>query len=328
MSIIVKNISKTFGNFKALDAIHFQLPANNLIALLGPSGCGKTTLLRIIAGLEQADHGEVSFQNADLLAFPANKRQIGLVFQHYALFKHMTVFDNIAFGLKVKPKKYRPSHQEISKKVHELLKLIKLENLADRYPRGLSGGQCQRVALARALAIEPRLLLLDEPFGALDAKVRAEMRRWLRNLHDTLKVTSIFVTHDQEEALEVADIIIIMNQGRIEQIGTPDEVFHHPANEFVMSFLGEVNVFHGRRDENHPKLMIRPHQLKIEHAKNKSSLQARAIRVITAGPFVRVELLDENDHNSKRIQVQMTHEQYRSNPVLPNSLVYLSPKDQ
>src|SRR5438132_4710425 len=225
MSIEVQNITKTFGTFTALRDVSFQAPTGELVALLGPSGSGKTTLLRIIAGLEAADQGAVLFHGEDATDRSVRDRQIGFVFQHYALFRHMTVFENVAFGLRVRPREARPSKKQIQAKVHELLKLIQLETLAQRYPSQLSGGQRQRVALARALAVEPSVWLLDEPFGALDAKVRLELRRWLRQLHDEIHVTSVFVTHDQEEALEVADRVVVMNHGRIEQVGSPDEVY-------------------------------------------------------------------------------------------------------
>src|SRR5262245_54964890 len=225
MSIEVQNITKTFGHFTALQDVSFQVPTGELVALLGPSGSGKTTLLRIIAGLEAADQGTILFQGEDATDRSVRDRQVGFVFQHYALFRHMTVFENIAFGLRVRPKARRPSKGEIRAKVYSLLQLVQLERLADRYPSQLSGGQRQRVALARALAVEPKVLLLDEPFGALNAKVRKELRRWLRRLHDEIHVTSVFVTHDQEEALEVADRVVIMNHGAIEQIGSPEEVY-------------------------------------------------------------------------------------------------------
>lgn len=246
MSIEVKNINKSFGNFVALNNVSLDFPSGELVALLGPSGCGKTTLLRIIAGLETPDSGSVILDGLDTSTTPVRDRQVGFVFQHYALFKHMTVFDNVAFGLQVENRKKRPSKEEIADKVHELLKLVQLDWLHDRFPAQLSGGQRQRIALARALAVQPKVLLLDEPFGALDAKVRKELRRWLRKLHDELHITSIFVTHDQEEALEVADRIVLINQGNVEQIGSPAEVYDHPATPFVYGFLGNVNLFHGR----------------------------------------------------------------------------------
>lgn len=245
MSIQVKQIDKHFGQFHALNNINLEFPDGELVALLGPSGCGKTTLLRIIAGLETADSGQVLLQGEDATNTHVRKRQVGFVFQHYALFRHMTVFENIAFGLRVRPRKLRPSEQVIKQKVNNLLELVQLGFLADRFPAQLSGGQRQRIALARALAVEPQVLLLDEPFGALDAKVRKELRRWLRTLHDELHISSIFVTHDQEEALEVADKIVVMNKGQVEQIGTPRDVYEQPATPFVFDFLGQANRLQG-----------------------------------------------------------------------------------
>ena len=246
MSIDIQHISKQFGNFQALSDVSLNIGSGELVALLGPSGCGKTTLLRIIAGLESADTGQILFGGQDTTDVHVRQRGVGFVFQHYALFRHMTVFDNVAFGLRVKPRKERPDEAHIKARVHELLQMVQLDWLAGRYPSQLSGGQRQRIALARALAVAPKVLLLDEPFGALDAKVRKELRRWLRRLHEELNVTSIFVTHDQEEALEVADRVVVMNKGRIEQQGTPQEVWEHPASPFVYGFLGDVNLFHGR----------------------------------------------------------------------------------
>jgi sulfate transport system ATP-binding protein len=246
MSIEVQQIAKRFGSFTALDQVSLAFADGELTALLGPSGCGKTTLLRIIAGLEVPDAGRVLLGGEDASQRQVRERQVGFVFQHYALFKHMTVFENIAFGLRVKPRHLRPSEAQIREKVHRLLDLVQLDWLAGRFPAQLSGGQRQRIALARALAVEPRVLLLDEPFGALDAKVRKQLRRWLRRLHDELQVTSIFVTHDQEEALEVADRVVLMNHGKVEQVGTPQQVYDQPASAFVYSFLGNVNLFHGR----------------------------------------------------------------------------------
>ena len=254
MSIQVKNIRKQFGEFVALDDVSLDFPAGELVALLGPSGCGKTTLLRIIAGLEQADAGSVLLDGEDASDTHVRERQVGFVFQHYALFRHMSVFDNVAFGMRMKPRAQRPSARAIRDKVHDLLKLVQLDWLADRFPAQLSGGQRQRIALARALAVEPRVLLLDEPFGALDAKVRKELRRWLRKLHDDLHITSIFVTHDQEEALEVADRVVLMDHGRVEQVGTPQEVVERPATAFVDDFLD--------LDDDGPAWLV---QAKIRH---------------------------------------------------------------
>ena len=248
MSIEVKNVTKKFGNFTALDHVDLKVESGELVALLGPSGSGKTSLLRVIAGLEFPDtaDAQVLFYGEDVTAIPASQRQAGFAFQHYALFRHLSVFENIAFGLRVRPKPTRPSEEKIRARVGELLKLIQLEPLAKRFPSQLSGGQRQRVALARALAVEPKVLLLDEPFGALDAKVRKELRRWLRKLHDEIHITTLFVTHDQEEALEVADRVAILRDGRIEQIGTPEEIYDNPASPFVYDFLGNVNLFSGR----------------------------------------------------------------------------------
>ena len=266
MSIQVKNIEKHFGAFHALNNISLDFPDGQLVALLGPSGCGKTTLLRIIAGLESADGGQVILEGEDATNVHVREREVGFVFQHYALFRHMTVFDNIAFGLRVRPRATRPSESEIKKRVTRLLDLVQLGFLADRYPAQLSGGQRQRIALARALAVEPRVLLLDEPFGALDAKVRKELRRWLRTLHDELHITSIFVTHDQEEALEVADQIIVMNKGNVEQIGSPREVYEKPATPFVFDFLGQANRFEG---QNHNGIIqIGEDRIQVPQAKD------------------------------------------------------------
>ena len=291
MSIEVKNINKSFGDFVALNNVSLDFPSGELVALLGPSGCGKTTLLRIIAGLETPDSGHIILDGTDTSLTPIRDRQVGFVFQHYALFKHMTVFDNVAFGLNVKNRKERPSKDDIAHKVHELLKLVQLDWLHDRFPAQLSGGQRQRIALARALAVEPKVLLLDEPFGALDAKVRKELRRWLRNLHDELHITSIFVTHDQEEALEVADRIVLMNHGHVEQIGSPDEVYDHPATPFVYGFLGNVNLFHGRVEGQ--GIQVGSHQLK--HDQSDSIAQGAAVLAF-ARPH-ELEIVPENASN-------------------------------
>jgi sulfate/thiosulfate transport system ATP-binding protein len=311
MSIDIEGISKNFGAFAALSDVNLKVPSGELVALLGPSGSGKTSLLRIIAGLETPDSGRILFNGEEATKRQVQERQVGFVFQHYALFRHMTVFDNIAFGLTVKPKKSRPGKEEIRDKVYTLLKLIQLEQLSDRYPGQLSGGQRQRVALARALAVEPQVLLLDEPFGALDAKVRLELRRWLRRLHDEIHVTSVFVTHDQEEALEVADRIVVMNQGRIEQQGTPSEVYDRPATPFVYDFLGNVNLFQGRVHEGTAQMggvqlqspehaltndapavgYVRSHDIEIERlAVDAGSMEAQVRYILAVGPLVRVDL--------------------------------------
>jgi sulfate transport system ATP-binding protein len=308
MSILIQDVSKRFGQHQALKNINLEVPSGSLVALLGPSGSGKTTLLRIIAGLETADEGSVLLHQEDAGKLDIRARQIGFVFQHYALFRHMSVRDNIGFSLKMegRPKK------EIYERVQELLKLIQLEGLGNRYPAQLSGGQRQRVALARALAARPRVLLLDEPFGALDARVRQELRDWLRRLHDEIHVTSVFVTHDQEEALELADRVVVMSQGRIEQVGTPEEVYHSPANPFVMKFLGQVNLFHGRIEDGEVVMgqsgsngtdsvvgYVRPHQLDISRQVNgKPRLPARILRINAAGFQVRVQLLLTNENRT------------------------------
>ena len=298
MSIEVQHITKRFGAFTALDDISLRVETGELVALLGPSGSGKTTLLRLIAGLESPDSGTVLFGDEDTTHKDARARGVGFVFQHYALFRHMTIFENVAFGLRVRPRSSRPTNAQIKDKVTELLRLVQLEGLAPRFPSQLSGGQRQRVALARALAVEPKVLLLDEPFGALDARVRQELRQWLRRLHDELHVTSVFVTHDQEEALEVADRIVVMNRGKIEQIGTPQQVYDHPANPFVFRFLGSVNLFHGRTAGGREMAgaankvaFVRPHDLDIERARNGTAAVEAVVRHVTSvGPTVRVEM--------------------------------------
>lgn len=330
MSIDVKNITKSFNGFAALKDVSVDIPTGELIALLGPSGCGKTTLLRIIAGLETPDSGSIAFHGEDTTRRDVRERKVGFVFQHYALFKHMTVFENIAFGLKVRPRSSRPGKAEISAKVHELIRLVQLEGMASRYPSQLSGGQRQRVALARALAVEPKVLLLDEPFGALDARVRQELRRWLRRLHDELHVTSVFVTHDQEEALEVADRVVIMNGGRVEQSGTPEEVYDQPSTPFVYNFLGNVNLFHGRVHEGRVQLgqmelsapehaalpdqpavgYVRPHDLEIERSySDNSSVEAVIRHIHSIGPIVRVEL--ERGDTFETLDAELTRDVYQ-----------------
>jgi sulfate/thiosulfate transport system ATP-binding protein len=333
MSIEARNITKKFGQFAALDQVNLTIPSGELVALLGPSGSGKTTLLRIIAGLEFADSGTVLFDGQDTTHRTARDRRVGFVFQHYALFRHMTVFENIAFGLKVRPRKLRPSKEQIHAKVHELLGLIQLKNLSGRYPSQLSGGQRQRVALARALAVEPSVLLLDEPFGSLDAKVRLELRRWLRELHDEVHITSVFVTHDQEEALEVSDRVAVMNQGRIEQVGSPDEVYHHPLTPFVYNFLGNVNLFHGRVDEETPihegtagePVYVRPHLLEIHRQPNGGGhFRATIKHINSAGPLVKVEALSEW---GDPVQVELSQEKFHELQLLKEETVFIIPKE-
>jgi sulfate transport system ATP-binding protein len=335
MSIEIRAISKRFGGFVALDDINLQIPTGELVALLGPSGCGKTTLLRIIAGMESADAGQVLFAGEEATHVHARDRNVGFVFQHYALFRHMSVFENVAFGLRVKPRKVRPSAAEIRQRVNDLLKLVQLDWLADRYPSQLSGGQRQRIALARALAVEPRVLLLDEPFGALDTRVRKELRRWLRRLHDEMHISSVFVTHDQEEALEVADRVVVMNRGRIEQIGSPDEVYSNPASPFVYQFLGNVNVFHSRvhgewadvgraggGPEGEATAYVRPHDIEIEHRPVVGSLEATVQEVHPIGPLVRVELA----HASELIEVELTRERATVLALAEGQQVWLKPR--
>jgi sulfate/thiosulfate transport system ATP-binding protein len=314
MSIEVRNIHKRFGEFVALGDVSLEFPTGELVALLGPSGCGKTTLLRIIAGLETADRGQVLLEGDDASDTHVRERQVGFVFQHYALFRHMTVFDNVAFGLRVKPKRERPTEAAIAKKVHELLGLVQLDWLADRFPSQLSGGQRQRIALARALAVEPRVLLLDEPFGALDAKVRRELRRWLRRLHDELHVTSIFVTHDQEEALEVADRVVLMDHGRVEQVGSPREVYEHPASPFVFGFLGAVNTLPGG--------FVRPHEVDIV-APGAGRLDAKVDRVLAFGSMARVDLLGDG---GEHYEVELVREAADRLALQSGQRVGLSPR--
>ncbi|WP_151445654.1 sulfate/molybdate ABC transporter ATP-binding protein [Lacisediminimonas profundi] len=329
MSIEVRNINKQFGNFVALNDVSLEFAQGELTALLGPSGCGKTTLLRIIAGLEHADSGQILLDGEDASARHARERQVGFVFQHYALFRHMSVFENVAFGLRVKPRKERPDEAQIRARVRSLLELVQLEGLAERYPPQLSGGQRQRIALARALAVEPQVLLLDEPFGALDAKVRKELRRWLRRLHDELHVTSIFVTHDQEEALEVADRIVVMNKGRVEQSGAPQQVYDHPATPFVFGFLGSVNLFHGRLQDgvldaggahfpssHGPDLQseqavgyVRPHELEVDrYSPGATGLVVQLRRAHAIGPLAQLEL--ERDDNADLIEAVIPNERF------------------
>jgi sulfate/thiosulfate transport system ATP-binding protein len=317
MSIEIKNIKRNFGSFSALNDVSLNVPNGELVALLGPSGCGKTTLLRIIAGLETPDSGSIHFQGKDATDTAVRDRQVGFVFQHYALFRHMTVFENVAFGLRVRPKQTRPNEAEIKRRVHELLNLVQLDWLADRYPPQLSGGQRQRIALARALAVEPKVLLLDEPFGALDAQVRKDLRRWLRRLHDELHITSVFVTHDQEEALEVADTIVVMNHGVVEQIGSPQAVYDHPASPFVYQFLGNVNLFHSRVHAGIAKIG------EVRYSDGNSSFQAKINYMHAVGPIVRLEL-ERHDTNAY-VEVELTRERFDSLQLNEGETVYLKP---
>ena len=354
MSIEIRNIHKQFGSFTALGDVSLDIHSGELIALLGPSGCGKTTLLRIIAGLENADGGTILFSGEDTTHVHVRERQVGFVFQHYALFRHMTVFENVAFGLRVKPRAERPSEEQIKKKVHDLLNLVQLDWLADRYPSQLSGGQRQRIALARALAVEPKVLLLDEPFGALDAKVRKELRRWLRHLHDDLNVTTIFVTHDQEEALEVADRVVVMNKGQVEQIGSPQEVWEHPASAFVYGFLGDVNLFHGRAHEGEMHIgvneqtlsvaspefqdaqdakafaYVRPHDFDVRrYVPGDAGLHVHLIRAIVVGPIARLELeaVGQTSASSEKIiEAQISAHQFYEQGFAQGDSLLLTPR--
>jgi sulfate/thiosulfate transport system ATP-binding protein len=348
MSIEVRNIRKTFGSFVALDDVSLNIPTGELVALLGPSGSGKTTLLRIIAGLEIPDAGSVHLGGEEATARSVRDRGVGFVFQHYALFRHMTVFENIAFGLRVRPRRSRPSEEQIRTRVNELLKLVQLEWSGARYPSQLSGGQRQRVALARALAVEPRVLLLDEPFGALDAKVREELRQWLRRLHEELHITGVFVTHDQEEALEVATRVAVLNNGKVEQVGTPEEIYHQPATPFVSGFLGNVNLFHGRIHDGYVYVRetpiglhngkgvagangdsaivyVRPHMLDIQLSPNgKGSFPATVRHINAAGPRVKVDLTSQW---GDPVRVEIDHEQLRMLELKPDEQVYLRPRE-
>jgi len=347
MSIEVRNISKTFGKFTALSNVSLTVQTGELVALLGPSGSGKTTLLRIIAGLERPDPGSgpILFQDENVARRGVGARQVGFVFQHYALFRHMTVFENVAFGLRVRPRKLRPAKAVIHQRVTKLLQLVQLETFANRYPHQLSGGQRQRIALARALAIEPKVLLLDEPFGALDAKVRKELRQWLRRLHDEIHVTSVFVTHDQDEALELADRVVVMDHGHVEQIGTPDEVFHSPSTEFVTTFLGQVNFFRGRVEggklyfatlacdapehaaaSSQPvRVFVRPHDFEVDtHRNGAPAFKATVVRIHSAGPNARLDLVAES---GEPLCVEMPLDRFRACGIGPGTQVFVSPRD-
>jgi len=345
MSIQAKNISKRYGSFEAVRDVSLNVKEGELVALLGPSGSGKTTLLRIIAGLEQPDAGTILLNDQDATLHSAAKRRVGFVFQHYALFRHMNVSENIAFGLDVQPRGTRLAKSEIKDRVQQLLQLVQLESMANRYPNQLSGGQRQRVALARALAVQPSVLLLDEPFGALDAKVRKDLRRWLRRLHDELHVTSVLVTHDQEEALEVADRVAIMNAGQVEQVGSPEEVYDHPATPFVFDFLGNVNLFHGRVDSGLASLgplevnapdhaaqwsgpafgYVRPHDLEItRHSHDtQTAIEARVTQISAAGPRTKVAL--KRSDNGDLIEAEITKARYQELALCAGDLVFVKP---
>jgi sulfate transport system ATP-binding protein len=348
MSIELSHISKSFGTYQALRDVSLAIHDGELVALLGPSGSGKTTLLRIIAGLDTPDRdtrSRIRFYAEDVANRPAAQRRVGFVFQHYALFRHMSVFENVAFGMRVRPRAARPGNAEIEGRVQELLTLVQLEGLGRRFPSQLSGGQRQRAALARALAVEPKVLLLDEPFGALDAKVRQGLRAWLRRLHNEIHVTSILVTHDQEEALEVADRVVVMNQGRIEQIGTPEEVFHYPATQFVMEFLGQVNVFHGRvqggkamlgevaldghffpgKDQGAAKVYMRPHELDIKLYRNGApSFEATVSRINPAGSIAKVTT---RTRDGQEVLVDLSLDDYQRLGLSEGNNVYIYPKN-
>jgi sulfate/thiosulfate transport system ATP-binding protein len=325
MAIEIRNVTKTFGRFTALKDVSFEVPSGELVALLGPSGGGKTTMLRIIAGLDTADSGTVLLEGEDASDRSARDRAVGFVFQHYALFRHMSVFENVAFGLRVRPRRRRPSPQEIDRKVRDLLELVQLDFLADRLPSQLSGGQRQRIALARALAVEPKVLLLDEPFGALDANVRRELRRWLRRLHDEIHLTSVFVTHDQEEAIELADRVVIINHGVIEQDGTVEEVVEHPATAFVMNFFGTVNVFRDR--EAGRPAYARPHEMEVTRvapAQTDGSVLAKVDDIRLAGAVVRLMLIAPD---GATIHVEMTRDRFDRLGLQRGEAVYAVPNN-
>jgi sulfate/thiosulfate transport system ATP-binding protein len=349
MSIEFRNVSKAFGGFQALNDVSLKVPTGKLVALLGPSGCGKTTLLRITAGLETADAGNVYFHGKDATAEHVRERRVGFVFQHYALFRHMTVFENVAFGLRVRPRSARPSNDQIRSRVLDLLNLVQVEGLAHRYPPQLSGGQRQRVALARALAVEPRVLLLDEPFGALDAKVRKDLRRWLRRLHDELHITSVFVTHDQEEAMEVSDQVVVMNQGKIEQIGSPIEVYDHPASPFVFQFVGQVNLFQGRVHRGWARIgeamrfplpehkqtanadavsYVRPHEIEVHRQSNGAGdyIVADVENVSVAGPLLRLDV--RHADSDELIRVELPRGNAEHDGLKLGDRVYMRPTRQ
>ncbi|HEV7399121.1 MAG TPA: TOBE-like domain-containing protein [Solirubrobacterales bacterium] len=310
MGITVEGASKRFGDFQALQDVSIQVPDGSLTALLGPSGSGKSTLLRAIAGLETLDGGRVVIDDEDVSSKPVQKREVGFVFQHYAAFKHMTVYENVGFGLKIRKWK-KP---QVEERVHELLRLVQLDGLAGRYPSQLSGGQRQRMALARALAVQPQVLLLDEPFGALDAKVRKDLRAWLRNLHDEMHVTTIFVTHDQEEAMDVAGQLVVMNEGRVEQSGTANELYEQPATEFVMSFVGEVN----RLGESY----VRPHDMSVALDRDEGAEEAMVQRIVALGFEIRVEFVLGD---GTEVWAQLTRAELQKLELRQGQIVYLRP---
>jgi sulfate/thiosulfate transport system ATP-binding protein len=345
MGIEIHGVSKKFGTFEALKNVDLTVGDRELVALLGPSGSGKTTLLRIIAGLDTPDTGSVLLNGEDATHRGAGERGVGFVFQHYALFRHMTVLANVAFGLRVQPRNNRKSKTDIRDRVMTLLKLVQLDWVANRYPSQLSGGQRQRIALARALAVEPKVLLLDEPFGALDARVRRELRIWLRRLHDEISVSCVFVTHDQEEALEVSDRVAIMDAGRIEQVGTPQSVYDSPANPFVFSFLGNVNLFHGRVKEGKARVgdfevdapehrdasdspavgYSRPHEMEISREQNgKDSLSATVTQIQAVGPNVKLRL--KRTDNEDVLDAEVTREKFRELELKVGETVFVKPR--
>ncbi|MBD2693880.1 TOBE-like domain-containing protein [Anabaena catenula] len=328
MGIVVENVSKRFGSFQAVDQVSLEINSGSLVALLGPSGSGKSTLLRLISGLEMPDSGKILLTGKDATYQSVQERNIGFVFQHYALFKHLTVRQNIAFGLEIR----KAPPKKIKGRVEQLLELVQLSGLGDRYPSQLSGGQRQRVALARALAVEPNVLLLDEPFGALDAKVRKDLRAWLRRLHDEVHVTTVFVTHDQEEAMEVADEIVVMNKGKVEQVGTPAQIYDHPASAFVMSFIGPVNVLPSSSkifqssgfDSVNPEVFLRPQDVIVEKVANGTTAPAKVNRVIHLGWEIQVELaLDDG----QMVTAHLTRDRFDELKLEPQERVYVKPKD-
>lgn len=328
MGIVVENVSKRFGNFQAVDNVSLEVESGSLVALLGPSGSGKSTLLRLIAGLESPDNGRIWITGKDATNTSVQERQIGFVFQHYALFKHMTVRENIAFGLDIR----KMGKAKIKARVEELLDLIQLNSLGDRYPSQLSGGQRQRVALARSLAVQPKVLLLDEPFGALDAKVRKDLRAWLRRLHDEVHVTTVFVTHDQEEAMEVADEIVVTNKGKIEQVGTPSQIYDNPATPFVMSFIGPVNILSSSSrifqdngiESTQSEIFLRPHDIIIQTEPNGTTAPARVVRVVNLGWEIQAELILDD---GQVVTAHLSRERYNELNIEPQQRVYVKPKD-